>query len=91
MGDIVVEWRRGYSTRPPPMTDAHPHWPLISLDARYRGVRIPETESLADTADRVCVCEFVKLFVNVPSGPATLGHSLCHSHWSSQGGVWVYL
>lgn len=53
MGPIVVEWRRGYSMRPPPMVDTHPHWPLISLDSRYRGVKIPESESLSDTADRV--------------------------------------
>lgn len=53
MGDIVVEWRRGYRTRPPPMTDTHPHWPLISMDSRYRGLVVPESESLRDTADRV--------------------------------------
>lgn len=53
MGPIVVEWRRGYSTPPPPMKDSHPHWPLITFDSRYRGVTIPETESLADTEVRV--------------------------------------
>ncbi|CAM9533242.1 unnamed protein product, partial [Ectocarpus sp. 4 AP-2014] len=53
MGDIVVEWRRAYGIRPPPMTETHPHWPLISLDDRYRGVKVPESESLRDTAKRV--------------------------------------
>lgn len=53
MGEVVVEWRRAYGVRPPPMTDTHPHWPLISLDSRYRGLKIPESESLRDTANRV--------------------------------------
>ncbi|CAM9844664.1 unnamed protein product [Scytosiphon promiscuus] len=53
MGEVVVEWRRAYGVRPPPMTDSHPHWPLISLDSRYRGLKIPESESLRDTANRV--------------------------------------
>lgn len=53
MGEVVIEWRRAYGVRPPPMTDAHPHWPLISLDSRYRGLKIPESESLRDTANRV--------------------------------------
>lgn len=53
MGNIVVEWRRAYGVRPPPMTETHPHWPLISLDDRYRGVKVPESESLRDTAKRV--------------------------------------
>lgn len=53
IGDIVVEWRRAYGIRPPPMTETHPHWPLISLDDRYRGVKVPESESLRDTAKRV--------------------------------------
>ncbi|CAN0215995.1 unnamed protein product [Ectocarpus sp. 6 AP-2014] len=53
MGDIVIEWRRAYGIRPPPMTETHPHWPLISLDDRYRGIKVPESESLRDTAKRV--------------------------------------
>ena len=53
MGEVVVEWRRAYGVRPPPMTDTHPHWPLISLDSRYQGLKIPESESLRDTANRV--------------------------------------
>ncbi|CAM9386546.1 unnamed protein product [Ectocarpus fasciculatus] len=53
IGDIVVEWRRAYGIRPPPMTATHPHWPLITLDDRYRGVNVPESESLRDTAKRV--------------------------------------
>ncbi|CAN0472447.1 unnamed protein product, partial [Discosporangium mesarthrocarpum] len=53
MGPIVVEWRRGYATPPPPMLDSHPHWPLISQDMRYRGLKLPDSESLKETADRV--------------------------------------
>lgn len=53
MGEVVVEWRRAYGVRPPPMTDTHPHWPLISLDSRYQGLKVPESESLRDTANRV--------------------------------------
>lgn len=53
MGEVVVEWRRAYGVRPPPMTDTHPHWPLISLDSRYRGLKVPQSESLRDTANRV--------------------------------------
>ncbi|CAM9720721.1 unnamed protein product [Ectocarpus sp. 4 AP-2014] len=53
MGEVVVEWRRAYGVRPPPMTDTHPHWPLISLDSRYQGLKVPQSESLRDTANRV--------------------------------------
>ncbi len=94
---VVDEWRQMYDSRPPPMSDAHPHWRLISEDRRYETLlksgrsapplkhlisaryplfsssdfhrrppppalpsltlisfyRLPRTESLADTADRV--------------------------------------
>ncbi|CAM9309716.1 unnamed protein product [Choristocarpus tenellus] len=53
MGPIVMEWRRGYATPPPPMLDTHPHWNLINRDTRYRGLMVPTTESLKDTGDRV--------------------------------------
>ncbi|CAN0050727.1 unnamed protein product [Pylaiella littoralis] len=52
MGKIVVEWRRSYTAKPPAMTDTHSHWPLITLDPRYQGLEIPESESLKDTAIR---------------------------------------
>ena len=67
MGEVVVEWRRAYGVRPPPMTDTHPHWPLISLDSRYRGLKIPESESLRDTANRVSMpISLAPLFPSAP-------------------------
>lgn len=68
MGEIVVEWRRGYAIRPPPMTDAHPHWSLINMDGRYRGLNIPKTESLEDTADRVSERMIGLVFAGLESG-----------------------
>ena len=34
----------------------------------------------------VCVCVFIKLHITAQSGPVILV-ILCHSHWSSQGGI----
>ena len=34
----------------------------------------------------VCVCVFIKLHITAQSGPVILV-VLCHSHWSSQGGI----
>ena len=34
----------------------------------------------------VCVCVFIKLHITAQSGPIIL-FILCHSHWSSQGGI----
>ena len=34
----------------------------------------------------VCVCVFIKLHITAQSGPVVLV-ILCHSHWSSQGGI----
>ncbi|CAM9219728.1 unnamed protein product [Chrysoparadoxa australica] len=53
LGDIVTAWRRSYDVRPPPMTEEHPHWPLIAHDSRYKGIEIPHGESIADTELRV--------------------------------------
>jgi bisphosphoglycerate-dependent phosphoglycerate mutase len=33
--EAVREWRSAYHSRPPPMTDDHPHWPMIASDRRY--------------------------------------------------------
>ena len=34
----------------------------------------------------VCVCVFIKLHITAQSGPVVLV-IICHSHWSSQGGI----
>ena len=34
----------------------------------------------------VSVCVFIKMLITAQSGPVTLV-ILCHSHWSSQGGI----
>ena len=48
----VLEWRRGFSTRPPALCPDDPDRPLN--DPRYRGLDdLPDTESLADTLVRV--------------------------------------
>jgi 2,3-bisphosphoglycerate-dependent phosphoglycerate mutase len=48
----VLEWRRGFSVRPPKLADGHPNHP--QNDSRYSGVpNLPSTESLADTLIRV--------------------------------------
>uniref|UniRef100_A0A7S2UY13 phosphoglycerate mutase (2,3-diphosphoglycerate-dependent) n=1 Tax=Fibrocapsa japonica TaxID=94617 RepID=A0A7S2UY13_9STRA len=53
LGQIVVEWRRSSMVRPPVMTKTHPHYPLIARDRRYRNIKVPLSESLSDTAERV--------------------------------------
>ena len=48
----VLEWRRGFSVRPPELADDHPTHPRN--DSRYSGVPdLPSAESLADTLIRV--------------------------------------
>jgi 2,3-bisphosphoglycerate-dependent phosphoglycerate mutase len=48
----VLEWRRGFSVRPPELADDHPTHPRN--DSRYSGVpNLPSAESLADTLVRV--------------------------------------
>mmetsp|Transcript_86632 Transcript_86632/g.245140 ORF Transcript_86632/g.245140 Transcript_86632/m.245140 type:complete len:266 (+) Transcript_86632:551-1348(+) len=49
----VMQWRRSFEARPPPMTEEHPHWPLIEGDKRYDGIDCPKGESLEDTQKRV--------------------------------------
>ncbi len=50
--DQVLKWRRGYAIRPPALDAADPQHP--SQDPRYAGIAgLPDTESLADTLERV--------------------------------------
>ncbi|MCH1522478.1 MAG: 2,3-diphosphoglycerate-dependent phosphoglycerate mutase [Arenicellales bacterium] len=50
--DQVLKWRRGYAIRPPALEADDPQHP--SKDPKYSGIaRLPDTESLADTLERV--------------------------------------
>lgn len=50
--DQVLKWRRGYAIRPPALEADDPQHP--SQDPKYSGIaRPPDTESLADTLERV--------------------------------------
>tara|TARA_Y100001934_G_C12335637_1_gene767435 strand:+ start:1258 stop:2007 length:750 start_codon:yes stop_codon:yes gene_type:complete len=48
----VLKWRRGYAIRPPALETDDPYHP--SQDPKYAGIaHLPDTESLADTLERV--------------------------------------
>eukprot|EP00614_Pseudopedinella_elastica_P000681 CAMPEP_0172592120 /NCGR_PEP_ID=MMETSP1068-20121228/10977_1 /TAXON_ID=35684 /ORGANISM="Pseudopedinella elastica, Strain CCMP716" /LENGTH=371 /DNA_ID=CAMNT_0013388925 /DNA_START=42 /DNA_END=1157 /DNA_ORIENTATION=+ len=51
--DLLLHYRRGYNTQPPPMDACHPHWP--GEDRRYKdlGPLLPRGESLGQCKDRV--------------------------------------
>ena len=50
--DQVLKWRRGYAIRPPALEADDPQHP--SQDPKYSGIaQLPDTESLADTLERV--------------------------------------
>jgi 2,3-bisphosphoglycerate-dependent phosphoglycerate mutase len=52
--DIVMQWRRSFSAKPPMMTDEHPHFMTINNDPRYRHLHhVPRGESLEDCQARV--------------------------------------
>lgn len=52
---VVMDWRRSYWGRPPPMTSEHPHYAILQEDVRYKRLHqdIPLTESLQDCQLRV--------------------------------------
>jgi 2,3-bisphosphoglycerate-dependent phosphoglycerate mutase len=49
--DQVKIWRRSYDMPPPPIAPGGPYDP--ARDRRYRGIKVPATESLKTTLDRV--------------------------------------
>ena len=49
----VQKWRRGFEVRPPELSQADPRHPMYDLRYRDLGDRLPNTESLHDTLDRV--------------------------------------
>lgn len=58
--ELVMQWRRSYSARPPLMTPEHPHYKMINEDARYykyqqngQDLQIPLGESLQECQERV--------------------------------------
>jgi 2,3-bisphosphoglycerate-dependent phosphoglycerate mutase len=53
----VMQWRRSYDVKPPPLDKSDPRYP--GRDPRYEGMDetdIPLTESLADTVERFLPC-----------------------------------
>lgn len=50
---LVMSWRRSYAATPPLMRSGHPHHAKITQDQRYKGLDIPQGESLADCQKRV--------------------------------------
>lgn len=48
-----MEWRRGYNVRPPKIVTSNPTYKYVQRDVRYHGIKLPETECLADVVKRV--------------------------------------
>jgi 2,3-bisphosphoglycerate-dependent phosphoglycerate mutase len=49
--DQVKIWRRSYDVPPPPLEESDPRYE--GKDPRYAGIRVPRTECLKDTVERV--------------------------------------
>ncbi len=49
----VQQWRRGFEVRPPELSKADPRHPMYDVRYSELGDRLPNTESLHDTLDRV--------------------------------------
>ena len=80
--EIVMQWRRSYSARPPLMTDEHPHFQTINKDPRYRHLEhVPRGESLEDCQERVILAwkETVQE-INGNIEPLDFNHSLLVAH-----------
>jgi 2,3-bisphosphoglycerate-dependent phosphoglycerate mutase len=48
-----TDWRRSYSHRPPKILKNNPTYLAMKNDLRYKGIKLPETECLADVVKRV--------------------------------------
>jgi 2,3-bisphosphoglycerate-dependent phosphoglycerate mutase len=71
--DQVLIWRRSYGTSPPPVSEADDRFP--GNDPRYAGIeksRLPKTECLRDTVERVTECWNEKLSKEIRSGKRIL-------------------
>jgi 2,3-bisphosphoglycerate-dependent phosphoglycerate mutase len=49
----VQQWRRGFEVRPPELSKSDPRHPMYDVRYKDLGNKIPNTESLHDTLDRV--------------------------------------
>ncbi len=49
----VQQWRRGFEIRPPELSKSDPRHPMYDVRYRDLGNKLPNTESLHDTLDRV--------------------------------------
>jgi 2,3-bisphosphoglycerate-dependent phosphoglycerate mutase len=71
--DQVLIWRRSYDTSPPPVSEDDDRFP--GNDPRYAGIeksRLPKTECLRDTVERVIECWNEKLSKEIRSGKRLL-------------------
>ena len=71
--DLVSEWRRSYTERPPALDRSDPRFP--GHDPRYRDVDVkdlPLTESLKDTVDRLLPYWFDTIAPAIRSGKRVL-------------------
>lgn len=68
--DQVHKWRRGYSIRPPALSEDDPRHP--KNDLRYAGFEPPATESLKDTLDRVIPYWQEKIVPQLKAGKRTI-------------------
>ena len=50
----VKIWRRSFDIPPPPLPEDSPY--IVNHDRRYRGIAVPDTESLKDTIARALPC-----------------------------------
>nr|WP_269435749.1 2,3-bisphosphoglycerate-dependent phosphoglycerate mutase [Desulfosarcina ovata] len=67
--DQVLIWRRSYDTSPPPVSEEDDRFSIN--DSRYAGIeksRLPKTECLRDTVERVIECWNEKLSKEIRSG-----------------------
>lgn len=71
--DQVLVWRRSYDTSPPPVSEEDDRFP--GNDPQYAGIkksRLPKTECLKDTVERVIECWNETLFKEIKSGKRLL-------------------
>lgn len=66
----VHVWRRSYDIAPPPLAAGSRY--DLSSDPRYRGITIPDTESLKTTLERVLPCWTDQIAPHLGSGQDTL-------------------
>ncbi len=71
--EIVQEFRRGLHSRPPPMSETHPHW--HGQERKYADLsaeELPLTESLQDTMDRTTPLWETRILPDLKAGKNVL-------------------